>query len=78
MIITILSVFVSLTFLYSFLFLKEPICLSVVFEATNIFLIRNFTFTFQKFAGEGLRTLCLAYKDLDGEYFQVGQCLWVL
>ncbi|XP_069982480.1 probable phospholipid-transporting ATPase IM isoform X3 [Penaeus vannamei] len=23
-----------------------------------------------KFAGEGLRTLCLAYKDLDGEYFQ--------
>jgi len=32
-------------------------------------------FSFQKFAGEGLRTLCLAVKDLDEAYFEVSLIL---
>jgi len=35
------------------------------------FFFFSLSFSLQEFAGEGLRTLALAYKDLDEEYFEV-------
>lgn len=35
----------------------------------KIYLYLGFYFYKQKFAGEGLRTLCLAYRDIEHDYF---------
>lgn len=40
-----------------------------MYEIILIFILKFLVFIEQKFATDGLRTLCLAYKELDeGEY----------
>lgn len=59
------KVILSLHFdnMYSVLFISTHSC--YMFDLISYF------FSLQEFAGEGLRTLALAYKDLDEDYFEV-------
>lgn len=40
---------------------------------TGVFLFLRFHLLLQEFAGEGLRTLAIAYRELDDKFFKVWQ-----